>query len=266
MLRSAGIPTRYVDGYLASDFYAKNDNYVCGVLDSNAHAWIEVYVSGYGWMTFEMTEPMLSDLYYAPGQVIPETETETETEAADTETESATETVDPPVTHKLPYIETDESVPPNAEENVLPETLMTLGIVLLCVLILSSPIFFKIKISEKAKKRDRMLSRALKGESTDPAGDINEISRYIFFLFGLLGLKRDKSELMKDFVKRADRITCGTSFAAAAEAIQKNAFGRCADAKDCADAAKFAVSFQRIVLALLSRPKKFLYYKVLKKI
>lgn len=51
LLRMQGIPARYVTGYTVGlDFLGR------GVaLDSDAHAWVEVYLDGYGWYPVEMT-------------------------------------------------------------------------------------------------------------------------------------------------------------------------------------------------------------------
>lgn len=51
LLRAMGIPARYVAGYaLPATAGEKTD-----VPDSAAHAWVEIYLSGYGWYPVEMT-------------------------------------------------------------------------------------------------------------------------------------------------------------------------------------------------------------------
>jgi len=68
LLRSVGVPTRYVEGYIAPKF-ARNEaedrigNYICNVKDSNAHAWCEIYLENYGWLTAEVTTPYYSEMY-----------------------------------------------------------------------------------------------------------------------------------------------------------------------------------------------------------
>ncbi len=55
MLRAVGIPARFVTG-----FYATSVNPVTGYYEVralNAHAWVEAYISGSGWVTFEPTPP-----------------------------------------------------------------------------------------------------------------------------------------------------------------------------------------------------------------
>ena len=68
LLRSVGVPTRYVEGYIAPKF-TRNEaedrigTYLCNVKDSNAHAWCEVYLENYGWLTTEVTSPYYSEMY-----------------------------------------------------------------------------------------------------------------------------------------------------------------------------------------------------------
>lgn len=51
LLRMQGIPARYASGYA----FHVNDRGTTEVKDSSAHAWVEVYLSGYGWYPVEMT-------------------------------------------------------------------------------------------------------------------------------------------------------------------------------------------------------------------
>lgn len=53
MLRTQGIPARVASGYAPGDFTEELGKYV--YLQSNAHAWVEVYFPGYGWIPFEPT-------------------------------------------------------------------------------------------------------------------------------------------------------------------------------------------------------------------
>ena len=61
MLRMAGVPTRYVEGYLLTEEdFAKSTPleggyYSMDVTDQNAHAWVEIYESNYGWIPVEAT-------------------------------------------------------------------------------------------------------------------------------------------------------------------------------------------------------------------
>ena len=82
LLRCLGIPTRYVEGYSISYEDVMDANGVEGdvskwqisnsaydnagivevdVTDASAHAWIEIYLDGYGWIPYEMTPPSDED-------------------------------------------------------------------------------------------------------------------------------------------------------------------------------------------------------------
>ncbi len=82
ILRSIGIPTRYVEGYMIkpsdlADADAVSETYDawldCSdslpdtglvnvrITDGNAHAWTEIYLDGYGWIPFEFTPPSSDD-------------------------------------------------------------------------------------------------------------------------------------------------------------------------------------------------------------
>lgn len=54
LLRSQGIPARYVAGYSVGEPVSDEDD-VYAVHSVNAHAWVEVYFSGHGWIAFDPT-------------------------------------------------------------------------------------------------------------------------------------------------------------------------------------------------------------------
>lgn len=68
MGRIAGLPTRYVEGFLMPPKPAEDGLYE--VRQSNAHAWAEVYFPGFGWLTFDPTPPIedyFAERGYVPG-------------------------------------------------------------------------------------------------------------------------------------------------------------------------------------------------------
>lgn len=60
MCRYAGIPARYVEGYIITPYDVESDapmgsTVTVNVKDSHGHAWVEVYIDGYGWYPMEFT-------------------------------------------------------------------------------------------------------------------------------------------------------------------------------------------------------------------
>ena len=68
LLREAGIPARYVEGYIATKFGANRaddavSRYKATVRDSSAHAWVEVWYDGIGWVQYEATPEYYEAMY-----------------------------------------------------------------------------------------------------------------------------------------------------------------------------------------------------------
>lgn len=61
MARTIGIPTRFVQGFLVPVEVNQSKTFI--VRNSNAHAWVEAYLEGVGWITFEPTPAYNSGLY-----------------------------------------------------------------------------------------------------------------------------------------------------------------------------------------------------------
>jgi transglutaminase-like putative cysteine protease len=55
MLRTLGIPSRLVNGFLTGEYNDVGSDYI--VRASDAHSWVEAYFPGYGWITFDPTPP-----------------------------------------------------------------------------------------------------------------------------------------------------------------------------------------------------------------
>ena len=66
LCRMAGLPARYVEGYLAIPDQTGN----AVVTGLNAHAWTEVYFKGFGWLTFDAT-PASGPAYSQSGSLPP---------------------------------------------------------------------------------------------------------------------------------------------------------------------------------------------------
>ena len=57
MLRTLGIPSREVNGFLPGEFNDVGGDYI--VRASDAHSWVEAYFPGSGWITFDPTPPAI---------------------------------------------------------------------------------------------------------------------------------------------------------------------------------------------------------------
>lgn len=61
LFRSMGIPARYVEGFVINQLDGNlaeeedNGRRVMNIEDTNAHAWVEIYVDGFGWIPVETT-------------------------------------------------------------------------------------------------------------------------------------------------------------------------------------------------------------------
>ncbi|OPZ92947.1 MAG: Protein-glutamine gamma-glutamyltransferase [Firmicutes bacterium ADurb.Bin419] len=53
LARAAGIPARYVEGFIANEWDPESGRYL--IREKHAHAFPEVYIAGFGWMVFEPT-------------------------------------------------------------------------------------------------------------------------------------------------------------------------------------------------------------------
>ena len=69
LLRECGIPVRYMEGYVSADYTRRvnagenTSRFVAEIMDSDKHAWIEVWFDGIGWVIYETTPPFYIDLY-----------------------------------------------------------------------------------------------------------------------------------------------------------------------------------------------------------
>ena len=93
-----GIPVRYVEGYIGNDLSKiSRDDFVYGayVRDYQAHAWIEVYFDGVGWIQYETTPQYYVGMYGVGNTagstpstpVLPEDETDTPDDPYEPETD-----------------------------------------------------------------------------------------------------------------------------------------------------------------------------------
>ncbi len=125
LLRLQGIPARYVSGYAAQlDQRGRGD-----VQDSDAHAWVEVYIDGCGWYPVEMT-PGYSGV--GDGAILSEDPAEPETPDEPEPEEETPDDPEPDLPEPLPGETPPEEEAPEGPAFVFPWravlwTLLSLG-------------------------------------------------------------------------------------------------------------------------------------------
>lgn len=65
MLRTLGIPARYVEGFVMPE---NNQETLYTITSRHAHAWVEVYFQGFGWLIFEPTPIYADVMQYLPSE------------------------------------------------------------------------------------------------------------------------------------------------------------------------------------------------------
>ena len=106
ILRRLGFSARYAEGYIARDFSENRDDdfvqaYAAQVKDDDAHAWMEIWVSGFGWKPVEVT-PGYTEVFYRPDETTseePDDTPETTEPIPDTEDTSVSEEPSSDSTH-----------------------------------------------------------------------------------------------------------------------------------------------------------------------
>ena len=90
MFRSMGIPARYAEGYFADNeciTETSGNTVKYNITDKSAHAWVEIYQEGLGWVPVEVT-PGTENFEVNHETVIPENPTQNTTAANNNETTS----------------------------------------------------------------------------------------------------------------------------------------------------------------------------------
>ncbi|MGM9636594.1 MAG: transglutaminase domain-containing protein [Eubacteriales bacterium] len=217
LLRSLGMPARYVQGYIANSSVKTTDDegnviYTSNVLDSDAHAWVEVWIDGMGWRTFDVTPQYYASLYYIP-PASPDNPDDPKQEISEilatTTTTSPEEITTPMTSETTPEVTTSPDSDENeAEKTVDPKVMITTLSTLLCAALLALVIWLLIRRSRKiAAGRNYFIERAVYGnfeESEDLDLVSGTLGDGIYDMMRILGRKPNVGESPLEFAHRVD--------------------------------------------------------------
>lgn len=194
ILRSAGIPTRYCAGYVVDtrllDSTDEEKYQTFEVSDNSAHAWVEVYIDGYGWAVVDPTPGYgEEDIVKEPSTNSGVNESEKQTETDITETER--ETVDSSIDGNIQESTTDKK---NISMKFSQNGTMYAAFIIIAVVMCAVIILIIICVS-RIVSRQRLLD--------DDAADSEKLIKMYEYLEKLLafsGFRRDEDMDYQDYI------------------------------------------------------------------
>lgn len=271
ILRECGIPTRFAEGYIVTDYVQTRGMFDTTVLDNNAHAWVEVYYDGMGWVTYETTPEYADDMYSADSATFEPIDPE--------EDESDTPVTPPPVDSNEEDIEDDEQYSEEEEKMselqlfVIVISCTAFGLLLIFILRLLIKRFIR-RGSNMLDARYDLIKHARDEERfNDPKTDKHDIARrindQILDIFATIGAAPEPGEVSSSYAERIaatysnlSNIDPRTVFAL----IQKEEFGNGLTFEETALLADYLATITTSVYAGLSRFQKIKYRYILRKI
>ena len=219
ILRSLGIPTRYVEGYVASGFRRNEDpgragNFITDVHDYDAHAWIEVYVDSIGWMQYEATPQYYIEMY-APY------------EALLSNPNQGGSYGEPIIDSIIDETDILDTISPN--DNIETVVISVTAIIIVLGLGLIGFIIFRWhRKSRKAiQKRYETIENAAKSalDSNAVRNLAKLLNDYILQIYSVEGCVPDKGELPADYARRVSIAMNDSDFDNIMTYIEKEEFG-----------------------------------------
>ncbi len=221
MLRSVGIPARYCEGFIASDFMQNTGEdispemkYTADVLDSNAHAWVEVYYEGMGWVQYEAT-PSYGDKMYGtsegastpvPPTVIKPVEPDNpETQPPPETTAETTPTDDEEPIDKTPGARTRSAA--------IIAAVAAITVVIAAIAVYAAHI--KNSSDRAIRERMKLIETCRDTERELPEGEVrraaHEINLGIFDVYRNLGLPPETGEQSAEYAERLEGVVGAAS-------------------------------------------------------
>lgn len=267
ILREMGVPVRYAEGYIAAELESNRGSYRTTVLDRDAHAWIEIYYEGMGWIPYEVTPNYTEDMYDPDSAtLIPETPEQNTP------------------TQPTPNVDTPER-DPNEDIEELPEEmtevqkfLIIVGITAAVILVGFVIRFFVRRFIRRGTNmlaaRYDLIKRAKDIEVyNNPKTDLHSMARrlddQIIDIFAAIGASPENGELSSEYAKRLQanytdlsHISPVTVFAI----IQKEEFGHGLTFDEMSTIAEYLADITASVYAGLSWHQKIILRYIKRKI
>lgn len=265
MLREMGIPARYVEGYIASRFAKSEETglYTCDVTDVQAHAWVEVYYEGYGWLPYETTSAYARGYY---GDTI------TVSGGGSSSIPGASLGGGSAPDHSDTEEELPSELPPEQNDS---GNGMALRVLIACGVIAALGVggFFLVRwLRDRADavmyERRRRITAALNREvpEEDMGAVANGINAQILDLFALAGHEPKEGELPREFAKRMDeeaQLITNAPLEAIMNILQKQEFGNGVDADELAVLAEYLDALWKEVYRTESGARRLWYRYIL---
>lgn len=212
LLRAAGFPARYVQGYVAESLNPGTTDdgdlkYTASVRDTAAHAWVEVYIEGLGWRTYEATNVYYESLYY-----VEEENQENPPMSSITTRPPVTNdpllTTPPPVTTLPKPDETEAPEGPAVANEIDPEQLIRIAIGLAVIALIAALLYWQYRRARKViDGRNYFIERSIYGSFEEKA-DFDRVAGVlcdsIYEVHAILGNRPLVGELATDFARRID--------------------------------------------------------------
>ena len=211
ILRELGIPVRYAEGYVGNELTRVNrEDFVYGgyVRDYQAHAWIEVYFDGVGWIQYETTPQYYVGMYGADNSagsapvapILPDEETQAPDDPDESDTLPDTEEEDTSE-------ETTED-PDAAAAEVLRQSMVVLGILLAAAAVVTVIAVIINRARAAEDHRQSVMAQILEsgfGQNTNEA-DRRELALEtvdaVMNLLALYDLSPKPGEFREDYAER----------------------------------------------------------------
>lgn len=261
LCRMAGVPARYVVGYLANT----DENGQALLTDKDAHAWTEVYLNGFGWLTLDATPGNQQSSQDEQGDGPEEgndpvpTPTPTPTPTPEPDTPDATPTPEPveqpetptPEPTQTPEVEPEEDVtlppeeqpPEDADEPGNDRRAWWWWLLALLLMVLLA-LWMKVSSPENRAKRHPEMAGAVYADGC-------------LLLLRAMKLRRGRQETLSEFAIRCEQ-ACGVPLRNFFAVLARSVYARQSSHNRCMDARTAENAYRMLLRACRRRHKAFM--------